>query len=462
VSGNETEVKKMSTCNYKFTDGNQCKNKPHSASDKYCVMHSGNKSLELFYDSFNNYVKECENSSEQEYILFEGVIFPNDFRILNLPIKKMNFTNCLFKGEMIFDCYNYDTKFLPFFRCCTFREKLEFQRAKFNGDFNFYGCQCKKEVIFWWCWFWVSKITENVFYKNVDFVHCHFTALLEYCNNESYQNIEFRNCQSDLKILIENVKFVNEAKLLLNRFNLENSHGCILRKIRIENTSFFDTDLEKVDLEECTWPKIKKRAALSCDETQIIKELDDAAIENLLRNYRLLRRSFEKNLKIDLASDMYIREMEIIREQNSRRSKVSFIRFFRRHCFSAIALYRFISFYGENYTRPILLNLFFLIIFSFLYLFCGFSNFSGDAKYTNQKSTEILNYKANISDLIDKNFWQNWANHGLRIGISSVALQRDTKYQLRGFGTELYAIQSGISASLVALSLLALRRKFKR
>lgn len=137
---------------------------------------------------------------------------------------------------------------------------------------------------------------------------------------------------------------------------------------------------------------------------------------------------------------------------------------FYRDFFSLLALYRRISFYGERYRKAMSAYLLVLFIFPMFYLLNGFAGEANSSLSKQAYSSDSVNYDIkldNLSTVADKAFWQDWLK-ALRISFAASTLQKNEHYKLRGLGPEIFVVQNAISASIIALFLLALRRKFKR
>lgn len=458
----------MPQCNFIYKNGEKCEITAVLKDGDPCVLHRENKTLEDFRDVFwDKFIFQREKDARLKTISCEGFFFPPGFRFEQKPKKCIEFIDSTFGGDSIFS--NLDFEFGPFFEGCVFLGDLNFHNVKTGGHFIFENIKrVEGDVMFTFCNFkGLAEFNTCLLSKGARFSRCEVaeSESFEFKNIKSMKEIVFVDCSFPGSVRISNVDVPAGASVVFERINLERSQNFLLSNVDIARVQFVDTNLEKVDFENCNWPTKFDRFVFSDEASAGLNQMDNEKLDRTIRNYRMLKHNFDKKSKVELASDMYIGEMDARREKIARSKWGNpFIKNFYRDFFSLLALYRRISFYGERYRKAMSAYLLVLFIFPMFYLLNGFAGEANSSLSKQAYSSDSVNYDIkldNLSTVADKAFWQDWLK-ALRISFAASTLQKNEHYKLRGLGPEIFVVQNAISASIIALFLLALRRKFKR
>ncbi len=237
----------------------------------------------------------------------------------------------------------------------------------------------------------------------------------------------------------------------------ENPNRVLFQKINFEQVALVKANVQDINFLDCTWPRIGNRIAVfdeiyynNFNEIGNSKFLPKPTLGEIEQLYRRLQSNFEKNKCPNEAGDFYIGAMEMRRKQLAQDSR-PVCKWLRQHIFSTLAWYRYISMYGERYVRTLLWMLFFVFLFfPTLYLVTGF-------EYPNTIPITPVTVYERIHQL-------NWSNIGKAIEVSVYAFsfQRKAPFLLTRCSHIISIIETIISAILLPLFLLALRRRFRR
>ena len=454
----------MIKCNYVSQAGERCV-EDATTDNGLCIFHMENKSLKEFTDRFWEYVSNCEENEEQDIILCDGFIFPDGFLINRAPLKCLEFKDSIFLGDLHID--NIDFKFGPFLEGCKFRHDLSIFNIRTGGQFYLKKIRVKGSFTMEWsdiCG--IAQIKDCTFLDRIIFnrIIIGGSNLFEFKNNNCHKEVEFIECQNEGMFILGDNKLHTAKFIFLNGLYLSRSQLCKVSSIEIEKLKAVKTNLQKIEFEGCRWPYLKGRKIFSDEVRKKLSQMDNEELEICIRNYRMLKHNFDACSETELASDMYIGEMETRREINCRTSKYSITRFFRKHLFSTVTLYRYLSLYGERFGRPLLFYGLLLFVFASVYLLNGFSYEVKNPVSGLGLDIVEVNYEIHpigFSNLFDASAVEDFG-HALRISLQASTLQRTSSYQLLGLNPEFYTLHLAISTALLTLSLLAMRRKFRR
>ncbi len=225
----------------------------------------------------------------------------------------------------------------------------------------------------------------------------------------------------------------------------------------LEKVVMSKTDWTYVEFLDCKWPTINKRKAVY-DELEDAEDLEESVrltyIEQL---YNRLQKNFENAKQYNDAGDFYIGAMEMRRLQIAKDNNKIW-RWMRQNFLSVMAWYRMVSLYGERYIRPLYWLAGVILLFPFFYLQTGFDYFE-KALSTNPisiKHTFTFDFN-HLSEFFSDYF------KGFMVSLHAIAFQKEGKlFELSSCGIVVYILQSVLSATIITLFLLALRRKFGR
>jgi uncharacterized protein YjbI with pentapeptide repeats len=210
-----------------------------------------------------------------------------------------------------------------------------------------------------------------------------------------------------------------------------------LLHVQLPWAQFLYANLESVRFVGCVWPQ-KAGYTHILDETLCLGDIKKwTEIERL---YGQLKRNFEKNGSYADAGHWHYREMEARRKVLSFREKSPWMRWLRFNVISFEAWYKYVSDYGESYVKPLLWIAGMYIGFAVLYSLTGVK--VGDELKTH-----------GLSDISIGALYSLYVMT-LQFGKSATATNP--------FGHFLSLFQLLLTAIIVPLFLLAVRRKFRR
>lgn len=350
---------------------------------------------------------------------------------------QIDFNNSIFKSESNFTSTKFNgDKTVVIFSRAEFNGRVLFENAtiqctaafifvKFLKDIHFYNTNFEGYVNFKWSRFLDEVSFEDViFAKGVDFNRVRFYAITRFVGSRDNKVFSDK--------YISDLSEVVFYKPQLTEFRTINFSRCLLNR----------TDLRFIGLIDIIWAK-RKGVNVVYDEIVNETKIENKFIEVA---YLQLKKNFEESKNYKEASDFHIGEMRIRRKSN---------RLFFKY-FSIISFYNILSGYGESYKRAVSWFIFFIIIFTFIYLFTGLEEFSqnGDRLIIKYDSQINLDNKSQIINTVGKCFIHT-------LEIASWQLNRNYKSpQLEGKLIEYF--ERIIILIQTTLMILAFRRTFRR
>lgn len=368
-------------CDTRMSSGNECE-RPIKRDGK-CIFHLENKTdeeSEMFKKEFPRYVNT--NASND----FTGFIFPKGFEFFN---------NIKFKKDVYFN----DAKFHGVtFDHTIFEDNVSFFKAEFFGEANFSNSIFNGDVYFDY-----TKFRNNVsfdstkFNKRTSFDRSKFKSFeineetfiasfyqAEF-NNVSFFGTRFENADANFLFAI----FNNKTAFHLTRFNKKvyfsnvnffgdvyfnnvnfGEHMAMFDKIRfhetcefnsidLSNVCFLDSDVCDVEFFNVTWKRENNRNINVAE-----KFAGYAPVSQL---YRRLRMSYEKRYMFAEAGDFFIGEMEMRRKNVTTKNKrLRNIILWSKRNFYILGIYKHLSYYGENYHRPVFFGIMLILLYPIL------------------------------------------------------------------------------------------------
>ncbi len=420
-------------------------------------------------------------------ILFDDSTFVNS-RFIDVAFEgNVSFANCTFEGTIFENVCSNDSTI-----GCA---KLDFTLAKFLGgevpfrDCSFYACD---EILF------VDATFES---KEPPFTMCHAKSDLVSFMGASINAERFalHICKPDLHMLMPSslvldASHINLARLKCNgHFEYGNLESMIdvspfvsliyvdfrqmqtatFRNANLTKVLFLGSPVDNVVFANPRWTgfgtsrrvcvfddtpdeAFKHGAPLeseSSDSSEFVEiDWDDRDRENtrlnqLLELYVSLKKNFEASGNYIDAGDWFYREMECRRRLIAvNRSRI--VRWLRQNFFSFPPWYRFVSEYGENYTRPMWGLLATLVLGAVSYFYSGFG------------TDHTINYDFAWT-VTGESFWGLVDAMLYSLGVMSFQVTK-TGFQHGTVTATLTLAQVVLTLILVPLFLLALRRKFRR
>jgi len=237
--------------------------------------------------------------------------------------------------------------------------------------------------------------------------------------------------------------------VLFSKINFSQMKSASFIEANLSKARFTYSILKNVNFVDPIWKIAKDGRKIIYDESVPVIDTTD---EEILREYVQLKYNYEENRDYPSAGDWYYREAECRKRiALADKEKGIFKRIKNIFVRNTFILYKFVSEYGENYTRPFFLLVVVCLLFAFFYQLNGFD----------------LNGK-----LIDYDWcWScgfNWANiedygNALLFSVGAMLFQVGRGLKLTSSTSYFfYAFHLLLTIIIVPLFLLALRRKFRR
>ncbi len=272
-----------------------------------------------------------------QYANFRGAKFYQGAYFVRAEFQNVNFVGAEFQNA--------------YFNNAKFYQNANFNSSVFHQDADFSRTKSYQNVEFMWTKFQNAKFYraefQNVNFTNVkikyaNFSHAIFEGIAVFKNGDDELNSKDKS-QTDSILLFHLVTFKNPQNVTFIHFPLS-------------SLSFLMTDVSNI-LIICDPIEIRKKGILSerllrvaeNKENRINNEFVGKAIqaltphlskETVLAEYRNIRKSFENNRTFAEASELFIREMRMLRKDLSILEKIA-------HWF-----YDGLSRYGESFLRP--------------------------------------------------------------------------------------------------------------
>jgi len=457
------------------------------------------------------------NRADFSWSKFQEANF-NSSKFQSAKFAKSEFLNAIFIGSKIQSANFREAKFQNAdfswteFQSAIFSES-EFQRAKFglskfqSADYS--NSKFKKSADFIESEFQDANFSRSNF-QNAEFILSKFQnasfmgSLFQNANfswsefqnanffSAEFQNVDFSGANFLKKATFqghENIKcFLGECSF--ENVEIDRNALVAFQKVRLGQTSFTDTDLEKIvfrDVDWCDPEKLQEakkkfrfwhvRKQALWDEFRPLGKLPlegKRDYEKIAENYRQLVLNYERKRDFDTAEQFHIGEMEMRRKKQGtaeapwRRRFMKLFQIKRKtkqqkilEHWNSYNLYRLLSNYGTSYWHALLVLLLLVLLLSSGFLITGFSPVGA----SNGKTIEAINYvwawpwecsfqlKQRAIDLAE----------AVTFSFSILTFQHSKLYEPSGSLTRLLICMAVICFySQTALVLLAIRRKFKR
>jgi uncharacterized protein YjbI with pentapeptide repeats len=428
----------------------------------------------VFSQRFADLLQELENANDDKAWDFRGFEFPR----LDLPRKvfprgvrfenavfhqETDFSWAVFEGEVDFSQAKF--RATPTFNEATFKATAKFHDTKFENGATFIGTVFEGRVLLWDAYFekqptlfsYVTfkqgaKFANVTFASGVSFKRATFheetTFFLERANQPQVQDAVQYECFSD-GCNFQGIKQKKDSILVFDKVNLEKA-------------TFLDTDVKTISFRSVRWfsPKIvphRRRALWDEFRTQT----GERDYDRIAENYSQLVLNYEGKRDFDAAEDFHVGEMEVRRKAVAAAAKK---RSWRKGSWwlNSYLLYRISNNYGTSYWQGLMILVVMLAIFSGAMLLAGF-----------RASKESA---AGPSAIIEYNLWPDANHHSVSarewlsdykeavlFSLSIITFQRERFYEPLAWESRLILFVGVlILTSQLAMTLLAVRRRFKR
>jgi uncharacterized protein YjbI with pentapeptide repeats len=338
------------------------------------------------------FVTSFTDAKFHDFVLFDGVEFLGGVFFDGAEFQKgVSFKNTTFRRLANFQETTFKVS-ASFFSGTTFQDEANFQSI-FQGEALFDGVT-----------FLNVSFTGAVFYGKITFVNCVFVgsavfngvllttdgSVLEFIGDPQKPMPDLQQFWSRVETTIKKYELeevweeeLNDIKDKLNKI-MERG------RISLRNVSLRDTDMQKVRFLNVEWNReglslgpLRMERLVIYDE-KLLKDVEEPSnYEAVARIYWGLRRNYERNGRYAEAGDFYISEMEMRRLQiappQPRKEKggkstlweiisrtILSWGWWRRNLLSPLAIYKYLSLYGESYTLASLWIFITVLLFTFL------------------------------------------------------------------------------------------------
>lgn len=398
-----------------------------NSKEGFCILHSKRKNKDR-----KEFRKALESLLKRGRYRFDHIVFPiGEFDFIELVFNnevsfngatfngKVNFSGSTFQGKVSLRDVTFDDEVN--FSNVTFESGADFSQIKFQ-DAHFYNTVFKGQTIFTeTCFNGVTNFMLSSFKKSVLFFSVVFNGVTHFYHTSfecdvSFNYSQFRNMTT---FAGKEAAFIfskeHETELISVLF--ERPSKVYFDCANFTKCSFLRSDLRGVHLTKVEWAKIKNRQGLY-DELKAIaekKKEDYPLVEEL---YTQLKHHWEEKRNYEMAGFFHYGEKEMRRKARS---------FFSD---PALWLYWMFSGYGESATKAFVWILVIWVGFAFYY-----------SAFTINSVTAFF-----LSRIIP----------GLNYSLQVMTFQNPSGSSFAE------TIQSILSPILVALFVLALRRRMSR
>lgn len=223
-----------------------------------------------------------------------------------------------------------------------FESPFYFSRVKFHGKVSFSKTKFSREVSFPHAEFSEEAVFSHVeFSGTADFFRAQFSRkayfdFARFSEKAFFTRLRKDSNNNDPVLYFQNVEFNKPELVMFDQFNLA-------------NTSFLYTDVSKIDIgEKVSWGSDRR----IFDERRADKWEFPPPYEVVATVYRRIRENLESKMRYTEAGRFFVGEMECKRK--NVRIKNSVLRWIRVNILSALAWYKYMSNYGERYSRILL------------------------------------------------------------------------------------------------------------
>jgi uncharacterized protein YjbI with pentapeptide repeats len=418
-----------------------CERPPYD-QDGRCICHSRRPDKNL-----SGFELEIRTMLSDKNYDFSGFVFPvkMDFskREFEAPVK---FASSVFRGLVSFERTTLkggaDFRNAEFigdadFGHAVFENEADFRDARFQYHANFQCAQFQGRAKFDHARFQLSDASSRcdtyfskaTFECPVNFTRAKFHGAVHFTGVTFRDAALFVGDEDDWIFSDQ-----RDAGFTLVRF--EQPHLVEFQHVCLKRARFLSTDVRKVRFTDVEWAKRPRGRPAVWDE--LGPEPDgkkDCAMIGWL--YRQLKYNYEEQRDPIPAGDFHFGEMRMRRLD---RPPKNWLWRFRKRNLSFLALYQWVSGYGEDYRRPLVWIVGIIALFG----------------------TAFAYWSPFALEPMKPGFWhQLW--RGLLYSIMCFLLRPDRPYRPVHIAGQYLSVAEGvIGASLLAMFLLALNRRFKR
>ncbi len=381
--------------------------------------------------------------------LFQDVDFSNEASFIGAKfVNRASFKNAKFSGKAYFNRVEFESD--VFFKNTKFHCEATFMATNFGGKAIFEGFSITEKCTFTAAKFHQEADFSNAIMKLVDYTRCEISSFLRLRQIRKQNNKEDREVTKESPIiLLRDLRF------------WENGH-ILIEDIDISRVSFWQTNLHvirpRVDFIRVNWgtkkfilddiynrPEYKKWKSDELQEKEwndIFEPIEktENKEEEIERCYKQIKLIYETSGYYPDAGEFYLLEMD------ARRRKPMGLLIEVLHF-----LYWLVSDYGERVGRAFLWFVGFLFVSALSFAFAGFEK--SDEIFKLLPQFNFSQWRTTICTLI---------NSFIAV-VNSIFLSGVEPYRpVNTWGSAILVIAKILGLAVLALLLLAIRRRFRR
>ena len=471
----------MGKCEFQLTDGKPCGLEAGQNASRLCAFHHhthSEGSAILHSNEVRGYIQQNRrdyldiSKVAMRKVAFDNSFFSTDTKVV---FQRTRFYDCTFDGCDFFDAdFTWCTFENCQFRNCTFRgttcsfkvRLLEGSKTPFVGCFfdlerdkqsevDFSGCKIRLNG----CLFDACDVSASKFFMSFADIRASRLNIILQDPDGGRAPEEYLGLNGVEIVALDQLRLTGdfiyrqfqgnpslEPQLYFRAVDFSKMRSARFIRANLKKASLKDAVVDGVVFTDPMWPRSGGRKYVWDDEE--LTHNDAPGLRQLMELYVRLKKNYESSRNYIDASDWFYREMECRRRLIAvKRDRV--VRWLRQNIFSFTPLYRYISSYGENYTRPLWWIAGVLIVFAVAYFYTGYP--SGVDTIVHEFGWEDTVGAA--GDFVDALAFSAGV---MLLQFTRVAAEQPSPTPV------LAVVQVVLTLILVPLFLLALRRKFRR
>jgi hypothetical protein len=369
---------------------------------------------------------------------FAGVHFPGYFSAFKSFCfhSNVNFYHAVFEKKADFSEAIFDKE--AKFSHAVFEEEADFSKVTFNEDANFRKATFKNDADF----------DRAIFKKEADFRKATFKGSVEFKepkpSSKAYSfyaraNFSMANFEKQARFIGPSVFNTEQPESTFRDALIEKPENFSLDRVHLRPSWFIDTNVRHFRFTDVQWRglpgELKDNIKSEIKAIQVRRPGKDDPREVLARACRELSTNAEENHDYPTANDFHFLAMETGRKDKFRGFVPWRLRWW----------YWLLSGYGDRPLWAFLWILGIWLFFAALYTIVGFPQ------------TQSTGQQGSQGELLSVNFWQ-----ALISSLGVITLQVKALSGTLGWAHSLVVVEGIVGPLLVALFVLALRRKFMR
>jgi uncharacterized protein YjbI with pentapeptide repeats len=389
------------------------------------------------------------------------------------------------------------------FSWARFKQAAYFTKATFTEDANFYQATFTQAAYFSGARFMrEADFTEATFAETANFIQATFTYDADFSGATFTEDAHFNGATFTRVADFSRAKFLGPAEfrattyrnngssdpsLIFSLAHFEKPEAVEFADVDLGQALFYRRDISKVAFSNVTWRRRENGRWMVFEE---VVNLDHRGAEFGLRPgrgsgderryvviaelYQQLKKNYEERRDCWTAGDFHYGQMEMKRLASPRRNPM--LRWLHRNL-GLVAWYKYASDYGESYVKPFLRLLLVLVVFSLMFPACGLHRV-GSEQDPPALLSDTVSVSSSTEEISYANFYRflsayphrrlrraaAFFGQSLMTTVSVASLRRDfADYEPQSaLGRFVALVELLLTSTLIVLSLLAVRRQFRR